>query len=226
MTGRRRAAYNGFVSDATFDTRSLVLEGPAGALEAMLHAPSAPPEGTPVTVLCHPHPLYGGSMHDPVLDAVAEALLAAGSPCLRFNSRGVGASAGGFDEGRGESDDALTAARSLLERYPGRPLRLAGYSFGACVAWRAVRGVVPGTPLAGALLVAPPVTLLDFSDGGGEGTAVEAFAGDADDFVPLDGLRAWCERLEPPARLHIVPGADHFFMGAWHRLTEAVRATL
>src|SRR6266540_1897370 len=109
------------------------LAGPAGRIECMLKRPGGP-AGDSVAVVCHPHPLFGGTMHNKVVHAAAEAIVQAGIPVLRFNFRGAGRSAGRHDGGRGERDDLLAAMDHLWGLYPGRPLLLAGYSFGAYVA--------------------------------------------------------------------------------------------
>jgi len=112
----------------------LSLEGPAGALEAVLEDPGA--AGISYAVVCHPHPLYGGTMDNKVVTTVARALQDAGMPTLRFNFRGVGASDGAFDQGSGETADADAVAAWGAERWPGRTLVIAGFSFGAYVALR------------------------------------------------------------------------------------------
>ena len=108
--------------------QSIFLSGPAGRLEALLNvgAPGAPY----AALVCHPHPLYGGTMHNKVVFKVAQALQVLGMPALRFNFRGVGHSTGTYDEGRGEMDDVRFALEFLSRRYPGLPVILGGFSFG------------------------------------------------------------------------------------------------
>ncbi len=117
----------------------VTFEGPAGPLEGAL----ALPEGAPraVAVLCHPHPLYDGTMHNKVVHTLARTFTAAGIAALRFNFRGVGDSAGAYDEGDGETEDALAAVAFAHDRTGDVPLWLAGFSFGASVALRDARGV-------------------------------------------------------------------------------------
>src|SRR5579864_6855658 len=109
----------------------LSIKGPAGALEAIVEDPGA--AGSSYAVVCHPHPLFGGTMDNKVVTTVARALQDNGIPTLRFNFRGVGASAGVFDQGMGETADADAAASWGAERWPGRTLVAAGFSFGAYV---------------------------------------------------------------------------------------------
>ena len=114
---------------------SLLLEGPAGKLEALLEEPE---DGTPVeaAAICHPHPQHGGTMHNKVVYRLARGLRKTGCVVLRFNYRGVNRSDGMYDGGFGETDDAHTILRELARRYPGLPLLAAGFSFGARVALR------------------------------------------------------------------------------------------
>jgi pimeloyl-ACP methyl ester carboxylesterase len=126
--------------------------GPAGRLECFLKRPSVVAPGSTVAVICHPHPIFGGSMHNKVVHAAAEALAGLGMPVVRFNFRGVGRSAGRHDGGRGETDDLKVVLDDLAARFPGAPILAAGYSFGAWVALRVVRFPLPARlrPPAGA----------------------------------------------------------------------------
>src|SRR5881397_1313824 len=115
---------------------SFFLAGPAGRIECVLKYTRGVVPGA-AAAICHPHPLFGGTLHNKVVHAAAEAIVAAGIPVLRFNFRGVGRSAGSHDGGKGEQDDLTAALDHLSERYSGVPLLSAGYSFGAYVALRA-----------------------------------------------------------------------------------------
>ena len=197
----------------------LSLDGPAGPLEARLDAPAAV---SGIALLCHPHPLYGGSMHDGVLAAATEVLQDCGFACLRFNFRGVGGSAGHHDDGRGEVEDALAASACLRDRYPGLPLTLLGYSFGARIAWASAAG-------SGAdrlLLVAPPVAMMDFSGPAPAGSAVGVIVGSEDPYAPAPAVEGWAHGLVPPAPVHVLPGIDHFFQDGQALLARALRALL
>lgn len=190
------------------------IRGPAGVLEARYDAAASP--GGPQAVLCHPHPEYGGSLHDGVLERVAGALLDAGVGVLRFNFRGVGGSDGGYDGGPGEVQDLLAAVAWLSETHPGA-LWLGGYSFGAWVAWQALgQGCAPRH----VLLIAPPVGSMEFPERD-VGCPVDVLIGDRDDFADPVALSAW-----RGISLHTVTGADHFFAGHLDTLSAKVRALL
>ena len=195
--------------------QAITIPGPAGALEARVEAGG----GGRWAILCHPHPLYGGSMHDAVLDTVATVLAERDVGRVRFNFRGVGASDGQYDEGRGEADD-LVAVRDWLaaEHAPGE-LWLGGYSFGSSVVWRAATRVPEARRI---VLVAPPVGAMDFAAPDDALAAeVTIVTGTADPFVDLDAVRQWAAgRCE----VRTVDGADHFFAGRWKALAEALRA--
>lgn len=188
------------------------IQGPAGSLQVQFDA--APATADKVALLCHPHPQYGGSMHDAVLQTAADVLLANGVSCLRFNFRGVGASEGRYDNGEGEAEDLLAAAAWAQAQYPSATQWWLGYSFGAAMVWRALASAQP----ARAILIAPPVGMMDFS-GTHQGLAIDAIAGDRDDFVDISQLNA----LDGVSG-HIIEGADHFFSGHHGQLSEAISA--
>ncbi len=194
---------------------SLVIDGPAGSLEALLEDPGA--DGRHFAVVCHPHPLHGGTMHNKVVHTLARALQEQGMPTLRFNYRGVGASAGAYDDGRGETEDALAVIAWGRRRWPGAQLVLAGFSFGAAVALRAALAagaaqlitVAPAITHPGAAPLRPACPWL-------------LVAGDADDLVDFGQLRAWAAAFQPPPTLRVLAGGDHFFHGRLQELRAAV----
>src|SRR5437016_10349619 len=122
---------------STHESRSFFLKGPAGRLEAILWTPSAATRPPLAAVVCHPHPLFGGTMHNKVVYQVAKSLDVLGIPVLRFNFRGAGLSEGKHDRGRGEQDDVRTALEFLADEFPETPLLVAGFSFGCWVGLRA-----------------------------------------------------------------------------------------
>jgi alpha/beta superfamily hydrolase len=180
-------------------------------LEGVLHLPdtTAP---FPAALVCHPHPLMGGTMDNTIVVAVCRALAARGWAGLRFNFRGAGRSAGSFDEGRGEMDDVAGALGFLCtqpEVDAGR-LAVVGYSFGAAVGLRhGARDPRVGWLVGIALLqehYADPFLDAD--------PRPKLFiAGEHDSWAPSEPLRAYVERLQPPKALHVLPQTDHFFGG-------------
>ena len=192
------------------------IEGQAGALEVVLEDPGEPHPS--YAVICFPHPLYGGTMDNKVVTTVARALRDTGMPTLRFNFRGVGASAGAFDRGDGETADADAVARWGAQRWPDRTLVIAGFSFGGYVALRLALEREPRHLIT----VAPAIQRF-------EGPASKVprcpwlvVQGDADDVVDPAAVIAWVNSLEPRPRLVVLPGVGHFFHGRLHLLREAV----
>lgn len=201
---------------------ALRLTGPAGALEALLEGPGSaiPPA---CAVVCHPHPLHGGTMLNKVVHTVSRALNELGLPTLRFNYRGVGASGGSYAEGIGETDDVLAAAGWMANRYPGIPLWLAGFSFGAVVSWRAAALLVPRQLVS----IAPPVERMgDLVTGLRPPCPWLVVQGDADEVVPCAEVRDYVARLSPPPELVVLPGVDHFFHGRLSQLKSVLQAQL
>ena len=199
------------------DTNSdyLTITGPAGSLEARLDTPETG-SGT-TAVLCHPHPQYGGNMHDMVLDTLAGQLLAHGCAALRFNFRGVGASEGHYDNGAGEADDLMAIVHWANEHRPGE-LWVAGYSFGTSVIWRALPKLEPQPGRI--LLIAPPIGMMPF-DEVAIGCPVDAIAGAQDEFVDQARFADWTG-----VNTHVIAGANHFFMGSHNALADQINALL
>lgn len=188
------------------------------SLEAALALPSFAPIGV---VLGHPHPRYGGDMDSPVVVAAAEACARKGLATLRFNFRGVGASAGTWDEGRGERDDVRAALADLRRRLasPAR-VALAGYSFGASMAAVVAAG---GEPLAGLALIAPPLASPGWQSHGP--LAIDGpllvVAGSEDPYCPQAALATLATTM-PEAIVTVIDGADHFFFTRLEALDAAL----
>lgn len=194
----------------------IAIEGPAGSLEAVVEAPAA--QGGAYALVCHPHPLFGGTMDNKIVTTVARALQACAVPTVRFNFRGVGASAGAYADGAGETDDALAVADWGARHWGGRRLVLAGFSFGAYVALRAAQRRVPER----LILVAPPVGRFDFSPLTAPRCPCLVVQGDADDVVDPQSVKRWAHGLDPAPKLLLVPGVGHFFHGRLDDLRHAV----
>jgi len=201
----------------TFKSGELTLEG------LVAYPDAAGPHRA--AIVCHPHPLYGGSMYNNVVDAALEALHARGFATLRFNFRGVGQSEGEFDNGKGEADDAGAAIRFLTTQRGVRAAGavLAGYSFGAMTA---VRAAATAEEVAAIVTVALPLGMIDPSALGAITKPIVLLAGDQDSYCPANHLAALAERLGPSARLKMIPGADHFFGGREHEIVAALDEAL
>lgn len=189
--------------------RSFFLQGPAGSLEALLWTVSTQtPES--VALVCHPHPLFGGTMHNKVVYQAAKALHQAGMPVLRFNFRGAGLSQGKHDEGRGELDDVRAALNYLAEEFPGAPILVAGFSFGACVGLGVGREDSRVTRLIG---LGIPLNRCDMNYLRDCVKPKLFISGGNDEFGPRDKVEELFAALPEPKRLKIVEGVDHFFAG-------------
>ena len=208
--------------------RSLFLDGPSGRLEALLNAGAD--NATHAALVCHPHPLFGGTLHNKVVFHTMKALHSFGFPALRFNFRGAGLSHGEHDQGIGEVDDVRTAM-DWLDREFHLPLIFAGFSFGAAVGLRAsydderVRALIGvGAPVAPVAEASeePRVYTFDFLR---ECTKPKLFvSGARDQFGPRAKLEAMVNSLPEPKRLVVIEGADHFFEGRLRELREAIEA--
>ena len=195
-------------------TERLTLSGPAGAIEAVRDsatlADGAAPRG--VAIIAHPHPLFGGTMDNKVVQTLARAFVQCGWTAVRFNFRGVGATAGVYDEGRGELQDLLAVVEQVAPTAVGQPLALAGFSFGAFVTSHALEALWPTQRVEKAVLV---------------GTAASRFTvapvppdahlrtlvvhGEQDDTVPLAAVMDWARPQMLPVT--VIPGVEHFFHG-------------
>ncbi len=192
------------------DTLHLSLPGPAGALQCAVDQPAGTPRG--VAVLCHPHPLFGGTMDNKVVQTLARAVLQLGWVAVRFNFRGVGSSAGQWDEGRGETDDALAVVAAQRTARPGLPLLLGGFSFGGFVAAQAAHRLAQAGPDQAAdrlVLVAPATSRFTLPATVPPDTVV--VHGEADDVVPLSATLDWARPQVLPVT--VLPGVGHFFHG-------------
>src|SRR5579859_4852314 len=183
---------------------------PQGHLEGILKPEEEGSEPKLAGLVCHPHPLYGGTMHNKVVFKTAQSLQALNIPALRFNFRGIGHSSGNYDEGRGEMDDVRYALEFLSRRYPGVPVVLGGFSFGA---WVGLRVGANDDRVQAMIGLSTPARLFD-----GE-TLQECHKpklfihGSADDVAPYDLAVKWFEQVPAPKQMIEIEGADHFFQG-------------
>lgn len=190
-------------------TRPLSLQGPAGALQCAVDEPaasgaSAMPQG--LALVCHPHPLHGGTMDNKVVQTLARAFVQLGWRTARFNFRGVGTSQGVWDEGRGEVDDALAVVQGL--RAPAQPLVLAGFSFGAYVASQLALRLSGAAAVHRLVLVGPAVQNFPVAPVPQDSLVIH---GEVDEIVSLTSVLDWARPQVTP--VIVVPGAGHFFHG-------------
>jgi alpha/beta superfamily hydrolase len=195
-------------------TDPIAIEGPSGILEGIVDAPAS--ETSIVAVLCHPHPQFGGTMTNKVVHLLARACNDLGATAVRFNYRGVGASVGTYDEGRGETDDALAVIDWAQQRWPGSALWLGGFSFGGAIAIKAAARRPPQRLVT----VAPAVRMVPVDQ------LPECpwllVQGESDELVDAKQIQQWVTTLQSPPQLALLPGVDHFFHGRLTELREVV----
>lgn len=189
-------------------TQSLTLQGKAGAIEALLDTPTdLAVVGT--AVIAHPHPLFGGTMQNKVVQTLARAFVQCGWQAVRFNFRGVGASAGAYDEGRGEAADMQAVIDQVA---PSGPLALAGFSFGAFVTSHVVRTLAPMRSLDKLVLVGTAASRFEVAPVAPElHEQTLVLHGEQDDTVPLVSVMDWARPQSLPVT--VIPGVEHFFHG-------------
>lgn len=216
------------MSTISAQIRSFFLDGPAGRLEAILN--EGAPEATHAALVCHPHPLFGGTMHNKVVFHAMKALHSFGFPVLRFNFRGAGLSEGQHDEGRGEVEDVRAALDWLESEFP-LPVVFGGFSFGAATGLKAA---CPDPRVDAVISLGTPVEA--------EGRAYAYrflqdcakpklfVSGSRDQYGPRDAVEAMVGKLPEPKKLVFVEGGDHFFLGHLAEMRIAIeewlRATL
>ena len=196
-------------------TIAVEIPGAAGTLEAALDASARPAVAT--AVICHPHPLQHGTMKNKVVTSLSRAFTRLGADTVRFNFRGVGASAGSYADGVGEREDAFAVVAWCRARWPGRRIYLGGFSFGGAVAAAAAARVAP----AGLVTVAPAVDRIA-RDLVAPTCPWLLVHGDADDVVPAQPVLDWAAKLATPPRIVLLPGVGHFFHGRLPALIDAV----
>ena len=195
----------------TAETTTLHLDGPAGVLETIVEAPEAP-ERDAVAIVCHPLPTEGGTMHNKVVTMAARALRESGLSTVRFNFRGVGASAGSFDQGRGEADDLRAVAAWVRAQRPDAQLWLAGFSFGSYVTLKCASELKPSMVIS----IAPPAAgrNWDFSTIVPPECPWLVIQGESDEIVDPQAVYAWLDslkQLRQPPELVKMPDTSHFF---------------
>lgn len=189
-------------------TRHFCLQGPAGELQCAVDEPAASGLTAPrgLALVCHPHPLHGGTMDNKVVQTLARAFVQLGWRAVRFNFRGVGTSQGAWDEGRGEVDDALAVVQALRE--PAQPLVVAGFSFGAYVASQVAARLQGPEAAQRVVLVGPAVQNFPVAPVPQDSLVIH---GESDEVVSLSSVLDWARPHTLPVT--VVPGTGHFFHG-------------
>jgi len=205
------------------DSQNLFLDGPAGRLEAILWTPAQSLPPLLAAVICHPHPLFGGTMHNKVVYNAAKTLDALGIPVLRFNFRGAGLSAGEHDNGRGEQGDAQAALDYLAAQFPGIPLLLAGFSFGSVVGLRVGCRDARVGELIG---IGIPVNSNDFSFLADCPKPKFFVHGSDDKFGARRKVEEVVAALPGENKLVVIEDADHFFTGHLDEFNAAIASWL
>jgi uncharacterized protein len=210
--------------------RSLFLDGPAGRLEALLNSGAA--NATHAALVCHPHPMFGGTMHNKVVFHAMKALNNFGFPVLRFNFRGTGLSHGEHDHGRGETED-VRMARDWLDREFHLPLIYAGFSFGAAIGLCAACGVNQEGDEKVAALIGIGLPLNPVDERSYDLSALQSchkpklfVSGSRDQFATRTNLEALVNSLPEPKKLVIIETADHFFEGRLREMRDAIETWL
>lgn len=202
-------------------TSRTIVEGPLGALETVVEAPDAPlPDA--VIVICHPHPLYHGTMTNKVVHTLSRAVTSLGRPAVRFNFRGVGASAGEYGGAIGEVEDLHAVVAWARAEWPAAELWLAGFSFGGYIALTAATAIAP----ACLITVAPSIERFDVSAFIPPSCPWLVIHGDKDEVVDCQVVADWAAGLEPPPAFRRMPDTDHFFHGRLTRLRETATTFL
>jgi alpha/beta superfamily hydrolase len=202
--------------------RNFFLDGPAGRLEAMLWTTPAGPPNL-VAIVCHPHPLFGGTMHNKVVYQAAKTLHRRGIPVLRFNFRGVGLSEGQHDRGRGEQEDVRTAVAHMAKEFPASPILLTGFSFGS---WVGLRVGCEDQRITSLIGLGIPVSKSDLSYLVSCRKPKLFIQGENDEFGPRATIEEFFTTLPEPKRLVVVPCVDHFFAGKLNEVGVAIDAWL
>lgn len=200
-------------------SKNFFLQGAAGKLEAVLWTPHDDAAHRSAALVCHPHPLFGGTLHNKVVYQAAKALDGLGMPVLRFNFRGAGLSEGKHDRGRGELDDVRTALEFLAGEFPGTPLLLAGFSFGC---WVGLRVGCEDDRVARLIGIGAPVNNSDFSYLRQCNKPKLFVQGSNDEYGDVNRLRKLIDTLPGQNEVVVVDGVDHFFAGKIEELGAAV----
>ena len=210
------------LAETTLTEHRGFLPGPVGALETIVtsNTNSMATPGNRLGIICHPHPLYQGTMRNKVVSTIAKAMHNQDMPTIRFNYRGVAESAGSYDNTIGETADLLAIVMQVQQVFPDAKLWLAGFSFGAYIAAKAAAKLESQHIVEQLITVAPAVNKVDFTDIGNISCRWSTIIGTADEIVPYADVVAWHDSLRANKELIAVQDCSHFFHG---KLSELMR---
>jgi alpha/beta superfamily hydrolase len=194
----------------------MIISGPAGDLELRIDCPREGVTQRGAGVICHPHPQFGGTLHNKVAHTLAKVFAELGLAAVRFNFRGVGRSAGAYDNGRGETADLQAVIGWVQDRNADGELWLAGFSFGGYVALRAAAD----QPIQQLITIAPPVNRFAVDVVTAPRCPWLLIQGENDEIVPSDAVLSWAKGLPDPPAIEVVPDGDHLFHGRLNVLRE------
>ncbi len=222
----REAIYQAMTEAPTFEQpdhfpterSEFLIRGPAGAIECASDVPESGEERPATIIICHPHPLHGGTMRNKVVTILERSMRELGLRTVRFNFRGAGESEGEHDDGYGETDDLFAVAEWVRRTRPDDALWLGGFSFGAYVALRAALNLKLGQLIS----IAPAVGRYPFESLHHPECPWLVIQGDEDELINIDAVRNWVNSLDPPPDLVVMKEADHFF----HRRLMDLRGLL
>jgi alpha/beta superfamily hydrolase len=189
-------------------TQPIQIQGPAGFIEAIVEAPTDATHKA-IGIVCHPHPLYRGTMNNKVVTTTVKAFQLASITAIRFNFRGVGQSEGQYNHAKGEQDDLRAVIKWVEQHYPGYKLVLAGFSFGSFIATKVASEIHP----AALITIAPPVHHNDFANLPRIDFPWLVIQGEADEVVPVADVFDWLNTLNPQPTIIKMPNVSHFFHG-------------
>jgi alpha/beta superfamily hydrolase len=201
---------------------TFLFDGPAGAIEVLTHSPASIEAVNGTAIICHPHPLFSGTMHNKVVTMLHRVFNDLGLRTVRFNFRGVGKSEGEHDAGRGEADDVVALAEWVQALYPDSPLWLAGFSFGGFVAASAATQL----PVTQLVSIAPMVSRFYEAHLPAITCPWLIVQGEEDEVISPEDTYKWVDTLEPKPMLIRMPQAGHFFHGKLMELRRVLEAAL
>jgi alpha/beta superfamily hydrolase len=201
--------------------KKIFLSGPAGQLEAIISQPDTARQDA-VAIICHPHPLHGGTMHNKVVHTVAKAYQSLAIPALRFNYRGVGESEGSYGDAIEETEDLHAVMQWAQQQYPAAKIYLIGFSFGSYVALRATALYQQHFSIPQLILIAPPIERFPYHQHIFAKPPIVVLQGEADDVVAPEATYAWVADHPYTPQLIRLPGVEHFFHGQLDNLKKII----